>query len=66
MSGGTIEKLRNILGHSTVQVTERYMHLRPDAFTDRERALIGIDLQAGDATTVALPSPAAKASFRVA
>jgi integrase len=40
MSGGAIEKLRAILGHSTVLVTERYAHLKPELFgaADLERA----------------------------
>ena len=40
LSGGSIEKLREILGHSTVLVTERYTHLKPELFgaADLERA----------------------------
>ena len=40
LSGGSIEKLREILGHSTVLVTERYAHLKPELFgaADLERA----------------------------
>jgi integrase len=32
LGGGSLATLREILGHSTVQVTERYGHLRPDLF----------------------------------
>lgn len=32
LSGGSIEKLKEILGHYPVVVTERYAHLRPDLF----------------------------------
>jgi site-specific recombinase XerD len=32
LNGGSIEKLREILGHSTVLVTERYAHLKRDLF----------------------------------
>ena len=32
LAGGSIEKLREILGHSTVLVTERYAHLKPELF----------------------------------
>jgi len=42
LNGGSIEKLREILGHSTVLVTERYAHLKPELFgaADLERANI--------------------------
>jgi hypothetical protein len=33
MDGRPIEKLKKILGHSTVQVTERYAHLKIDLFS---------------------------------
>jgi integrase len=36
LNGGSIEKLREILGHSTVQVTERYAHLKPELFQEAD------------------------------
>jgi integrase len=44
LAGGSIEKLRVILGHSTVLVTERYAHLKVDQFSkeDLERANISL------------------------
>jgi integrase len=47
MSGGSIEKLKEILGHYSVVVTERYAHLRPDLFTARDLATIELDLRSG-------------------
>lgn len=47
MSGGSIEKLKGLLGHYSVVVTERYAHLRPDLFTARDLATIEIDLSPG-------------------
>jgi hypothetical protein len=32
MAGGSLATLREVLEHTTVQVTERYGHLRPDLF----------------------------------
>jgi integrase len=46
MDGRPIEKLRDILGHSTVQVTERYAHLSPDAFGRADYAAVFVDLTA--------------------
>jgi hypothetical protein len=43
--GRPIEKLRDILGHSTVQVTERYAHLAPDAFSRADYAAVSVDLE---------------------
>lgn len=43
--GRPIEKLRNILGHSTVQVTERYAHLAPDAFSREDYRAVSVDLE---------------------
>jgi integrase len=36
LNGGSIEKLREILGHSTVLVTERYAHLKPELFQEED------------------------------
>ena len=49
LAGGSIEKLKEILGHYSVVVTERYVHLRPDLFADRDLAAIPLDLDAGEA-----------------
>lgn len=46
LAGGSIEMLREILGHSTVKVTERYAHLRPDLFPAHELARANLDLLA--------------------
>jgi integrase len=48
MSGGSIEKLKELLGHYSVIMTERYAHLRPDLFTARDLATIEVDLSAGE------------------
>lgn len=44
MAGGSLEKLAAMLGHSSTEVTKRYAHLRPDAFTDADRALVRVQL----------------------
>ena len=44
MDGRPIEKLRDILGHSSVTTTERYAHLRPDAFSAEDHAAVCVDL----------------------
>lgn len=51
MAGGSIEKLKEILGHSTVQVTERYAHLKTDLFGARDLGTISLDLRAGPTGT---------------
>jgi len=47
LNGGSIEKLKEILGHYSVVVTERYAHLRIDLFADRELDAIPFDLRGG-------------------
>ncbi len=49
LAGGSIEKLKEILGHYSVVVTERYAHLRPDLFPASDLATIALNL---------VPSPA--------
>lgn len=44
MAGGSIEKLKEAMGHSTVLVTERYAHLRGDAFTPADLGRMVVDL----------------------
>jgi hypothetical protein len=43
MAGGSIEKLSKILGHYSVVVTERHVHLRPDLFALRYLGAIPLD-----------------------
>lgn len=57
LGGGTIEKLREILGHSTVLVTERYAHLRGDVFGPAELGRIGVDLTARGGKVIPLSTP---------
>jgi integrase len=47
MAGGSLEKLAHILGHSSTEVTKRYAHLRPDAFTDEDRARVRLPKSEG-------------------
>ncbi len=54
MAGNGIEKLSKIMGHSSVQVTERYAHLRPDAFNDADRATIKVSLAPAVGSTVSI------------
>jgi integrase len=49
MAGGSIEKLKEILGHYSVVVTERYAHLRPDLFPEKDLDALPVDLRPGDA-----------------
>jgi integrase len=46
MDGGTLEMLREILGHSSVKVTERYAHLIPEMYTEVDRSRVQVDLSA--------------------
>lgn len=47
MAGGSLEKLRQIMGHSTVLVTERYAHLKPELFGDADMERANVPLKAG-------------------
>jgi len=47
MDGGAIEKLCKVMGHCSVVVTERYAHLRPDAFTEQDQRHACVDLSPG-------------------
>jgi integrase len=58
MDGRPIEKLKEILGHSTVQVTERYAHLRVDLFRPEDLAAMAIDLTPPRAEAIGTANPA--------
>jgi site-specific recombinase XerD len=45
LNGGSIEKLREILGHSTVLVTERYAHLKPELFQEADLLRADVSLR---------------------
>jgi len=47
LSGGSIEKLKEMLGHYSVILTERYAHLRPDLFPIADLGLIALELRPG-------------------
>jgi hypothetical protein len=48
MEGRSIEKLKEILGHYSVVMTEVYAHLKPDLFKDNDYDAFTIDLTPGD------------------
>jgi site-specific recombinase XerC len=41
-AGGDMTRLAAILGHSSTEVTRRYAHLRPDAWTDEDRSRLSV------------------------
>jgi integrase len=55
LGGGSIEKLSAIRGHSSVLVTQRYAHLRPELFTERDFGHMDVDLTAGDRVVSLVP-----------
>jgi hypothetical protein len=46
--------LKEILGHYSVVMTERYANLKPELFTPKDMAVIDLDLTAGDAVPMQL------------
>lgn len=58
LAGNSLEKLREIMRHSTVQVTERYAHLRPELFTADDRATIKVSLAPGPASAAKMAAAA--------
>ena len=61
MDGRPIEKLREILGHSSVIVTERYSHLAPESFTEADYAALAVDLSEPEVVALATGRRGAKA-----
>ncbi len=60
MAGGSIEKLKEILGHYSVVMTERYAHLKPELFTPKDLGTISIDLAPGSASAVEIGQTSAR------
>jgi len=58
IDGRSIEKLKEILGHSTVQVTERHAHLKTDLVSAADLAAVAVP---GPAHPVRLPAEAVDA-----
>src|SRR5258708_39932086 len=54
MAGASIAKLKEILGHYSVVMTERYAHLRPDLFPASDLGTIRVDLSSAGAEGVPL------------
>ena len=52
--GGTLEALREILGHTSIVVTERYAHLRPNMFSQEDLGRVSIDLSEPEGEVVKL------------
>lgn len=53
LNGGSLETLREMMGHSSVTVTERYAHLIPGLYSDADRSRVTVDLQPSRAGTFA-------------
>jgi integrase len=59
LNGGSLELLRQLMGHSSVTTTERYAHLKPDLYREAIYTTMAIDLSA-PAGTVVLMAAAGK------
>lgn len=44
LSGGSLEKLAKVIGHSSIVVTERYAYLKPDLFREEDYELFDVDV----------------------
>jgi integrase len=64
MPGRSIEELKEILGHYSVVVTERYAHLRPDLFAPGAHQALAIDLTAPQGSVQRLPTTSTAAARR--
>ena len=63
LGGGTLELLRQMMGHSSVTTTERYSHLKPDLYRETIYTTLQVDLTAPAGTLV--PILAASATIDV-
>lgn len=61
LSGGSIEKLSKLMGHSSVTTTERYAHLRTDLFRVEDYDRLAVDMRAVGGVVVPMkPAPEAE------
>ncbi|MBN2574937.1 MAG: site-specific integrase [Deltaproteobacteria bacterium] len=56
LGGGSLEVLRQVMGHSSVTTTERYSHLKPDLFRESAFEVMKVDLSQPAGAVVSLPS----------
>lgn len=52
IGGGTLEELQVILGHSSMAITQRYSHLRPDLFRADRSGILGSGWGSGKVRTM--------------
>jgi len=57
LSGGSLEKLAKVMGHSSVLVTNRYAHLKPDLFGAEDYELFNVELEKPAGQVVSLAAP---------
>ncbi len=57
MDGRSLAKLRDIMGHSSVLVTERYAHLSRDLFSKEDYQAVSLDLEDVDKESVGQHNP---------
>jgi hypothetical protein len=47
LASGSMEKLAEVMGHTSTEVTGRYARLRPDLFREADHELLDVDLARG-------------------
>jgi hypothetical protein len=62
LAGNPIEVLSKVMGHSSVVVTERYAHLKPDLFSEKGFDAISVDLSQRAGNVVPISPPLAQSA----